>query len=758
MFAPFRAAAAAAVLMAGVAGGGVAAVASAAPAPSAAHTWPSYESLACGAPIAGLATCNAIQLLSPSQYWAPGTWSHNPGTARGTVRGGQAPAPPGSGYYPADFESAYNLAVPAGKMSPGPNAPTVAIVDAYDDPNAASDLSAYRTSMNAATDPNTGLVDPAIPPLCSSTVVSGCITFKKLSQTGSTTSYPSGNSGWSEEISLDLDTVSAVCPDCNIDLVEASTSSLSNLAAAVSEAESLHPVVITNSYGGSESSSETSMNNVYSATTSTAITAAAGDSGFGVEFPAASPGLTAVGGTSLSYSGTGSSLTWQPQSVWSDSGSGCSTVEGIPEWQASSLYDVPATCSGREVTDISADANPQTGFAAYDTYGESGWLVFGGTSLSTQVIGAAYAVASTTGTIKALPQDLYTGTTPNALGLVPVTSGSNGSCGNYLCNAADTLSGGYNGPSGLGTPNGVSALATASVTSGSLRFSPTSDSLSAGGVAGPVTVSLSSPQTSNVTVALSTTSSGGSFSNSATGTFSSTSSLSIAAGSTSASFYYKDTVAGSPTVTASASGWTSATLPVTVSAGPLAKITVSPASASVAEGATQVFTATGSDAYGNAVTVNATWATNISGASVSSGSGSSTTFTAGPNTGSGTVTATEGSVVGSASVTVTATPALRVTVTAGSVSTRGGDYDVPITVTADNSSTGAGVSGASALLDVYQSASCSGTVAASGTFTTGSNGQLSVTFQTPTATTWCLAATVTASGYTSGSGQDTFSS
>ncbi len=484
-------------------------------------------------------------------------------------------------------------------MAPGSAAPTVAIVDAYDDPNAASDLAAYRASMNGSTDPNTGLSDGTIPPLCSSTVTSGCVTFTKVSQTGGT-KYPTGNAGWAEEISLDLDMVSAVCPDCNILLVEASSSSMANLATAEQEAESYHPVAIGNSYGGSEFNGETSYNTVYSSSSGTAITAATGDDGYGTLFPAVSPLVTAVGGTSLSYTGSGTSLAWDAQTVWSDAGSGCSSYEATPTWQQDQgVYSLSADCSGRQVADVSADANPATGVATYDSYGESGWLVFGGTSVSTQIIGATYGLAAGTGTLKASPQTLYpdsgatTGPTP---GLVPVSSGYNTtSCGDYLCNAADSLKSGYNGPTGLGTPYGLTAFSSAAAppppTSGSLSFGPTSEVLTAGVASGEITVDLSTGAPSaGTSVLLSTSSAGGGFSTSSGGQFTTTLTLpTISSGNSSSEpFYYEDTTAGSPTITASASGWGSGTLPTTVSAGPLKTIKVSPSSVTLAEGGAPV--------------------------------------------------------------------------------------------------------------------------------------------------------------------------
>jgi hypothetical protein len=679
----------AALLLSGLLG---ASVASAAPLPGPqaggpGSQWdfslPSYESSVCGAPGAGFATCHAIQLSTPTQYWHPGpSW---PGP-RHSFRGGtgnapvaSTPAPPGSGYYPVDLQSAYGLAQAASNMTPGSTAPTVAIVDAYDDPNASSDLNAYRNSMSGAQDPQTGLTDSSIPPVCSASVTTGCSTFTKVNQSGGT-SYPPGSSGWAEEISLDLDMVSAICPDCNIVLVEANSSSIANLAAAVQEAASFHPAAISNSYGGSEFSTETSLNSVYSAGTATAITAATGDSGYGAEFPAVSPGVTAVGGTTLSYTGTGSSLAWSPQTVWSGAGSGCSLYEAMPSWQADAgVYSLSADCGFREVADVSADANPQTGVAAYDTYGQSGWLVFGGTSVSTQIIGATYALAAAHGTIQPSPAALYpdgsdnaTGSTP---GLVPVDSvnaGSNGSCGNYLCNAGDSLTSGFNGPTGLGTPYGLSAFSTSATTSSSLSFSPTSEALRTGVASGAITVNLSVVPTTSLTVTVATTSAGGEFSSSPGGPFSpGPLTLTIGAGSTtSAPFYYEDTVVGNPTVSASAPGWTGATMPTSV------------------------------------------------------------------------VSATQ--------------PGLSVAVAAGGVSGRRGLYQVPLTVTADNASSGTGVGQASVSLQVFAGSQCSGTVAASGSGTTSSNGRAGFTFTSRSAETWCALATVTASGYSSGSGQTTF--
>ncbi len=331
--------------------------------------------------------------------------------------------------------------------------------------------------------------------------------------------------------------VSAICPACNIVLVEANSTSTANLSTAVTEAGSFHPAAISNSYGGTEFSSETAYNSVYSAGPAMAITAATGDNGYGAQFPAVSPGVTAVGGTTLSYTGTGSRLAWEPQTASSDAGNGCSSYETMPAWQADAGVDsLSGDCDGRQVADASADADPSTGVAAYDTFGAGGWLVFGGTSVSAPIIGATYALAATSGTLQPTSAALYpdgsnhaAGTTP---GLVPVTSGPNDSCGNYLCNAAGSLASGYNGPTGLGTPYRLTAFSTPAATSGSLSFAPASENLSAGVASGAITVQLSPVPSSSLNLTVASTSSGGTFSSSPGRPFSAgPMTLSIAAGS-----------------------------------------------------------------------------------------------------------------------------------------------------------------------------------------------------------------------------------
>jgi subtilase family serine protease len=322
-----------------------------------------------------------------------------------------------SGYGPSDLQSAYNL--PSSTAGSGQ---TVAIVDAYDDPTAASDLGVYRAQYG----------------LSACTTANGC--FTKVNQTGGTT-YPKANGGWAQEISLDLDMVSAVCPNCHIVLVEATSNSFANLGAAENEAASLKPSSISNSWGGSDSSDSTYGS--YFNHPGIAVTASSGDGGYGVEYPASSHYVTAVGGTTLTHSGS----TWS-QTAWSGAGSGCSSYNVALSGQAG----VNTGCAKRAVADVSAVADPNTGVAVYDStryQGLGGWLVFGGTSVASPIIASVYALAGNTASI----DNNYPYT--HASSLTDVTSGGNGTCSpSQLCTAGP----GWDGPTGLGTPNGVGAF------------------------------------------------------------------------------------------------------------------------------------------------------------------------------------------------------------------------------------------------------------------------------------------------------------
>lgn len=310
----------------------------------------------------------------------------------------------------------------------------MAIVDAYGDSSAESDLGVFRSQYG-------------LPPC---TAGNGC--FTKVDQAGGT-SYPPDDAGWGEETSLDLDAVSSACPKCNILLVEADDNSSVNLYAAVDEAVALGARFVSNSYGGSEYPSELQDDTNYKHP-GVVVTASAGDSGYGTNYPSASQYVTAVGGTTLAKD-MSVPRGWD-ETVWDHSGngtgSGCSPYEPQPSTQ----QDIPqldALCQNRATADVSADADPASGLAVYDTLGQSGWLQIGGTSLASPLIASVYALAG-------LP---VAGTYPNSYpyhdagqsaDLFDVTSGSNGSCGNVLCTAGP----GWDGPTGLGTPDGVKAF------------------------------------------------------------------------------------------------------------------------------------------------------------------------------------------------------------------------------------------------------------------------------------------------------------
>ncbi|MEO3937316.1 hypothetical protein V3N99_19575 [Dermatophilaceae bacterium Soc4.6] len=291
-------------------------------------------------------------------------------------------------------------------------------MDAYNDPTAEADLGVYRTQYG----------------LAACTTANGC--FRKVSQTGSTTSLPRTNAGWATEISLDLDMVSAACPSCKILLVEASSASFSDLGLAVNYAATQGVAAISNSYGGSDSAGTPAYDHP-----GIAVTASTGDAGYGIESPASFGSVVAVGGTSLKRSSTARGWT---ETAWSGAGSGCSTINAKPAWQT------PATqCSGKANADVSAVADPNTGVAVYDStsyQGRKGWQVYGGTSASSPIIASVYALAGNLSGYPAAYTWSHTG------GLNDVTSGSNGTCPTPVWCTSGT---GWDGPTGLGTPAGL---------------------------------------------------------------------------------------------------------------------------------------------------------------------------------------------------------------------------------------------------------------------------------------------------------------
>jgi subtilase family serine protease len=327
---------------------------------------------------------------------------------RTDIQGPIAPNTPG-GYAPSDLQTAYGLTTDSETTGAGQ---TVAIVDAYDDPNVESDLNVYRSQY--------GL------PAC--TVANGCFTKQKYtSQT---------NAGWAAEESVDVEMVSAVCPNCKILLVEAASTSLADLSSAEQYATSQADYV-SNSWSSNEGTE--TYDSVYKDGCG-AIVASTGDHGYNstAQWPAVLPSVVGVGGTSLT------AVSPRAETAWLNAGSGCSKIYGKPGFQSG----LNTGCAMRAEADVSADADPHTGVAIYDTFQRRGWLVFGGTSVATPIVASVFALA---GYASANPAgNPYSHTSS----LNDVTSGSNGACGAPLCVAGP----GWDGPTGLGTPQGIGAF------------------------------------------------------------------------------------------------------------------------------------------------------------------------------------------------------------------------------------------------------------------------------------------------------------
>lgn len=680
--------------------GVVPAAAAAGAAGRAAPTGPT-QTAACATVQVGYSTC-----LVHVWHRAQTTWANVPQRRRRTT----PPSPSGStpsGYGPATIAKAYGFSTAGGTGE------TIAIVDAFGDTTITSNLSTFDSEYGLP---------------CSS-----C--FSKVSQTGGSTSGLRSTSGWDLEQSLDVEWAHALAPKAHILLVEAKTNSDANLFAAVTYAAK-NAAYVSMSWGGSETSSE-SRDDSYFTKSGVSFFAASGDTHSEVIYPSSSPDVISVGGTTLDVTSTG---TWSSESAWSTAGGGCSRYETANPAQASySTYDQRnATCAGkRAAPDISLDANPNTGVAVYDTVrvtGLSGWIQVGGTSASTVMI-ASHAAETATQVNAA---NVYGG----SLKIYNVTSGSNG----HPCMT------GYNLCTGLGSWNTYKGTAN-TPPAGSLKFTSSTVSVKAGTAAA---LTISTGASGSATVTITSGSATGTFSTSPAGTYKSSDSLTVTTSGTV--FYYKDKKAGSDTLTASASGWTSATKTVSVTAGTVARVAVTPGSVSLGEGATQTFTATAYDAFTNPVTSGVTpaWSTTVPGGKVSPTSGTSTTFTAPSTAATGKVTATADGKSGSATVTVTAQPSMTVTISASSTSRLRRSYQVRLTVAVTG--TAGAISGAGVTFDVYDgSCPATGSAMSSSTATTSVRGTAGFSFSTRTTGTYCAEATVTKSGYSTGVATATFS-
>lgn len=388
----------------------------------------------CGPARPGYARCDAEALVlrsgharvRPNVHGGP-TFTQVFPAGRGGIpsvrpaNAGAAPPEPGT---PAWLQQAYDLTYLSQTAGHGD---TVAIVDVGDDPTAEADLNVFRSSYG----------------LGACTTSNGC--FEKVNESGGTSPLPTEDPDWQPEESLDLDAVSALCPNCKLLLVEAGTATDTDLDNAVIAASNLHANQISNSWSDPE---PYPIGGTYTFPQA-AVIAATGDSGYlGVgtdAYPAAFPGVTAAGGTSLSPATGGSDARGFGESAWSLSGgwgasSGCDVNEPPPSYQPAS------GCTGRAYADLSADADPYTGLMVYDSE-IGGWWQYGGTSLATPLIGAYEAITGVNGTT---PQWAYT---DSAL-LNDPTAGSSGSCPAnilYICDAGP----GYDGPTGIGSISGA---------------------------------------------------------------------------------------------------------------------------------------------------------------------------------------------------------------------------------------------------------------------------------------------------------------
>jgi subtilase family serine protease len=431
----------------------------------------------CPRPKPGHATCLALSLVS-AQVGSAGASPY-------TAAAGAASTGPAGGLTPGDLASAYGYS-----PSSGGAGQTVAIVDAYDDPKIEQDLATFNVQYG----------------LSACTTANGCL--KKVGQTGSATVLPGADKvGWSVEIALDVETVHSVCPSCTILLVEANSESFADLAASVNEAVSLGATEVSNSYGGLETAFGATEQAAYDHA-GAVIAAASGDSGYlnwdyvaqygeapaKPDAPASLPTVVAVGGTSLKLTTSG---TRARETVWNDSGrpsreaefkqfsatgGGCSTLFTAPSWQQSVAGWAKAACGTKRLdNDISAVADPYTGFDIYDTYAyepkfTGGWLTVGGTSLSSPLVSGLYGLAGGGHGASYPAATLYTHLS-QASSLFDVAKGGNGYCdgeapascgepgvnellGNVDCEGTTSCDAavGFDGPSGVGAPKGLTAF------------------------------------------------------------------------------------------------------------------------------------------------------------------------------------------------------------------------------------------------------------------------------------------------------------
>jgi hypothetical protein len=421
---------------------------------------------ACPAPGPGEATCFAL-----GRVRVPASEAGKPGVRPLAAVPSAVEFGPAKGLTPALLESAYGF-----KGASGGEGQTVAIVDAFDDPKIEGDLAEFSNEY--------GL------PEC--TTANGC--FRKVNQNGLAAPLPAADKqGWSVEISLDVEMVHGACPKCRILLLESENALTSNLAKAAQTAAVLGATEISNSYGGLEDGPPTALETAAYDHAGIVIAAATGDEGYdgweelpevsAPNVPASMPSVVSVGGTTLDLDEEGRR---EAEQVWSGSGGGCSFASTAPSWQRLAPGFAATGCGTKRLNaDVAAVGDPATGFDVYDTYdcgsackefkGSEPWSTIGGTSVGTPLITALYALAGGARGIAYPALTVYSHLGDSSL--FDVTQGANGACGLFgeggqacgvnaefgktvdcegttACNAAP----GYDGPSGVGTPNSLEAF------------------------------------------------------------------------------------------------------------------------------------------------------------------------------------------------------------------------------------------------------------------------------------------------------------
>ena len=595
-----------------------------------------------------------------------------------------------SGYSPGQLATAYGVAA-LGCGSTCGAGQTIAIVDAYDAPTIDADLAAFDAQFGLPCD--------------------NCL--QKLLPQG----QPKADASWALEATLDVEWAHAIAPGARIILVEAATASLTNLFSAVDAAVASGASVVSMSWGSTGEFLGETLYDSHFAAKGVTFVASSGDSGPGVIYPAASPNVTAVGGTNLPLDAAGS-LTG-PETTWSGSGGGVSAYEAAPAFQSS------LGLTGRAVPDVAYDADPSTGVAVYDATaysGQTGWFVVGGTSAGAPQWAALAAIANSRraaplGSMNAALYGLPDAAFRDIVSPAPAAPG-------------------FDTATGRGSPRAdVLVPLLAPTLTGTLTFTSGPQTIAAGADSDPIAVQISSAPTTDVVLTFSTSSSSGGFSTSPSGSHTSSLSVTVAAGASAApAVYYRDTKAGSPTVTVAASGYVGASQTVRVTAGPLATMSVSPGTSTVALGATQAFTASGADAYGNAVPVAPTWSVSPALGSLAPSPGNPSVFTAAA-TGSGTVTATSGLLVANAAVTVVIVSAVHVASVTYASSSLFGLLQLSVLVA---NSSGSPVSGATVTITLYRN----GVGYSTGSGKTTSTGR--ATFALLFAPAGCYTTTVTA--------------